>query len=78
MRALGLLGSQKEVRRAGATGQYGFGDDERQLGDYGWYLDNSLDRMHRPRRGTNPGRKQAGKPPRRRGPVLNRTPALPG
>lgn len=32
--------------RAGATGKYGFGDDDDQLGLYAWYTGNSGDKTH--------------------------------
>lgn len=32
--------------RAGGTGSYCFGDDERRLGDYAWYFDNSDEDTH--------------------------------
>ncbi len=32
--------------RAGTETKFGFGDDKRQLDDYGWYWDNSGDRTH--------------------------------
>ncbi|MDD2882847.1 MAG: SUMF1/EgtB/PvdO family nonheme iron enzyme [Rhodoferax sp.] len=32
--------------RAGSTGKWCFGDDEKQLGQYAWYKDNSGDQIH--------------------------------
>lgn len=32
--------------RAGTTTKFGFGDDKKQLDDYGWYWNNSGDRTH--------------------------------
>ena len=33
--------------RAGSTAAYSFGDDPKQLGEAGWFFDNSSERMHR-------------------------------
>ncbi|MGQ9822647.1 MAG: formylglycine-generating enzyme family protein [Thermogutta sp.] len=33
--------------RAGTTTAYSFGDDPEDLGDYGWYFDNSDDKFHK-------------------------------
>src|SRR5262249_4523337 len=32
--------------RAGTTTAYSFGDDPKQLGDYGWFFDNSSEKYH--------------------------------